>query len=121
MGEKCYSNAKVFTGVVKIRKGLSCKLILNTDNLMHVHVTFHDFAKRIASKVKKTDKNADRTLAICRRICNLTDVEWQRQKVRNNRRIAMLMAITAWFMIQYDIFQWFTLIFVPVLILFIKC
>jgi len=39
--DKCYANPKVFTGVVKIRKGTSCKLILRTNNLDEVHETFY--------------------------------------------------------------------------------
>ena len=48
--EKCYANADVFTGVVKIRKGLSCKLILRTNNLDEVHETFYQFATKIVSQ-----------------------------------------------------------------------
>jgi farnesyl-diphosphate farnesyltransferase len=31
--DACFHNSKVFTGVVKIRKGMSCKLINNTNNV----------------------------------------------------------------------------------------
>ncbi|EEC47592.1 predicted protein, partial [Phaeodactylum tricornutum CCAP 1055/1] len=39
--DKCYHNVNVFTGVVKIRKGLSCKLLLRTNTLSQVHETFY--------------------------------------------------------------------------------
>lgn len=77
--EKCFANLDVFTGVVKIRKGLSCKLILGgSASLSHVHEAFHDFAGRIAAKARRIrsgerdDPVRDRTLLVCSAIRDLT-------------------------------------------------
>lgn len=70
--EKCYKNSDVFTGVVKIRKGLSCKLILNSTNLHGVHAAFYHFAKQINDKAEPTDPSYDRTKLICLKIMDIT-------------------------------------------------
>lgn len=71
--EKCYNNPDVFTGVVKIRKGLSCKLILRTNTLDELHQTFYEFANKIRRRclVEKAP-HQDRTLQVCDEIMNLT-------------------------------------------------
>ena len=76
--DKLYGNADVFTGVVKIRKGLSCKLILHTNSMEELHEIFHDFAVSIkvkALKAKKKgvkDQNFERTQRACETIIALT-------------------------------------------------
>ena len=72
--DKCYNNANVFTGVVKIRKGLSCKLILSTNNLDEVHETFFNFAKSVRDRSLSTptDPSQKRTLDACNEIMRLT-------------------------------------------------
>jgi farnesyl-diphosphate farnesyltransferase len=46
-----YNNPRVFTSVVKIRKGLSCKLILSCSNLYQVHAWFNVFIAKIEQKI----------------------------------------------------------------------
>lgn len=72
--DKCYNNVDVFTGVVKIRKGLSCKLIRSTNSLPEVKRTFYFFAKTIKDKALKNpnDPSCNRTLEICDKIMSLT-------------------------------------------------
>jgi hypothetical protein len=73
----------VFTGVVKIRRGLSCRLVLShSGSLPEVHEAFHEFALRISRKagrmLAKTDEDDPaayglrRTLEACRAICDAT-------------------------------------------------
>jgi farnesyl-diphosphate farnesyltransferase len=45
-----YGNANVFTGVVKLRKGLACKLMLHSNSIPDLHAIFHVHAKSIAQK-----------------------------------------------------------------------
>ena len=72
-----YGNHKVFTGVVKIRKGMAAKLILDTISLNALHKWFYIFASNILSRVSDKDPNADRTRAVCHRIITLTsDRAW---------------------------------------------
>lgn len=84
--DKCYHNEDVFTGVVKIRKGLSCKLINNTNDFAGVHTVFHEFAKSITKQAINAkdsgfkDPSYDSTLQICQTICDLTRDEVQKLK-----------------------------------------
>jgi farnesyl-diphosphate farnesyltransferase len=76
--DKCYHNGNVFTGVVKIRKGLSCKLINATSESKDVHAIFWDFAKSIAKKARKAKKSGfedpsyTRTIKACDEIIEAT-------------------------------------------------
>jgi len=92
--EKCYNNVDVFTGVVKIRKGLSCKLILETNSIPQVHAIFHDFARSILRKAQMQrkkgimDPSFDRTVRICERIGELTNLA--KQKDRHTKQMVRL-------------------------------
>eukprot|EP00301_Raphidiophrys_heterophryoidea_P012203 c18582_g1_i1.p1 GENE.c18582_g1_i1~~c18582_g1_i1.p1 ORF type:complete len:733 (-),score=175.89 c18582_g1_i1:73-2271(-) len=70
--DKCYNNTNVFTGVTKIRKGLACKLILQTATIADVHAVFHLFSTNIASRVAPDDPSARRTSANCQVIASMT-------------------------------------------------
>lgn len=93
--DKCYNNLDVFTGVVKIRKGLSCKLIVRTSNLMQVHETFHQFAQSILDKARRErqkgvveDPSHERTVNICTTILSLTqNGTHQQRQVRTTKRL----------------------------------
>lgn len=98
---KCYANDKVFTGVVKIRKGLSCKLILRATNLAAVHCTFYEFAKSIerkAHKLKRSgfeDPNMDKLLDACELITIMTGPAHQRQQRAKLLPMALVAAVVA--------------------------
>lgn len=83
--EKCFANADVFTGVVKIRKGTSCKLLLKTNTLDEVHETFYLFAETIVKKANANrangvmDPSYDRTIKACQTILDLTVDAYKRQ------------------------------------------
>jgi hypothetical protein len=68
-----YNNPLVFTGVVKIRKGLAAKLILDTTSFGGLHKWFNVFARDILKRVDDSDPNANKTIAICNTIIGLTD------------------------------------------------
>jgi farnesyl-diphosphate farnesyltransferase len=92
--EKCYHNPNVFTGVVKIRKGLSCRLILRTNNLTELHETFYEFAAKIRTKcVKEQAAHGPRTLAACDRIMALT--KSNNNTWSNNRDSVILFSVVA--------------------------
>lgn len=82
--DRCYHNADVFTGVVKIRKGMSCQLINDTVDMRGVHGIFHRFATSILSRAEKArrsgfdDPTHDRTTRACRAIVELTETEAKR-------------------------------------------
>mmetsp|Transcript_3765 Transcript_3765/g.5438 ORF Transcript_3765/g.5438 Transcript_3765/m.5438 type:complete len:793 (+) Transcript_3765:56-2434(+) len=98
--DKCYGNLDVFTGVVKIRKGLSCKLILNTNTLNQVHETFYNFATSIMKKARKAkakgfeDPSFDRTIKACEAICELTmDAAAAAASARRKSTVALPIAL----------------------------
>jgi len=60
--ERCYNNIEVFRGVVKIRRGLTAKIMERTNTMADVYGAFFDFSRSLASKVPKDDPNARETL-----------------------------------------------------------
>ncbi|CAL0329265.1 unnamed protein product [Lupinus luteus] len=58
----CYNNIEVFRGVVKMRRGLTAKVIDRTKTVADVYGAFFDFACMLESKVGKNDPNATKTL-----------------------------------------------------------
>lgn len=87
--DKCFANPDVFTGVVKIRKGLSCKLITRTNTMAEVHETFYSFAhhiKKTAEAERKggvEDPSYDRTIKACESIMELTASQAAQQRTLN--------------------------------------
>lgn len=69
-----YNNPRVFTSVVKIRKGLSCKLMLNSSNLYQVHQWFQFFIGKIEDKIANEDninnKHMHHLLNQIKTLCN---------------------------------------------------
>ena len=61
--ELCYNNARILSSPtpVKIRKGLSCKLMLHASSIQQVHAWFYAFAGRLESRIPKDDPSAQRT------------------------------------------------------------
>mmetsp|Transcript_22922 Transcript_22922/g.32861 ORF Transcript_22922/g.32861 Transcript_22922/m.32861 type:complete len:503 (-) Transcript_22922:130-1638(-) len=82
--EKCFNNPDVFTGVVKIRKGLSCKLILNTTDVRGVHSMFYLFATQINAKADPADPSYERTKKICNTILELTSPDDGKERLSRN-------------------------------------
>lgn len=70
-----YDNPKVFTGVVKIRKGTAASLILDTKSEEGLHKWFNIYARDILRRVPPSDPSAEHTKLICRKIIALTDVK----------------------------------------------
>uniref|UniRef100_A0A7I4FQR3 Squalene synthase n=2 Tax=Physcomitrium patens TaxID=3218 RepID=A0A7I4FQR3_PHYPA len=53
----CYNNVEVFRGSVRMRRGLTAK-ILDVKNMVDVYGAFYDFTRLIAAKIDKTDPSA---------------------------------------------------------------
>ncbi|TMW91130.1 hypothetical protein EJD97_014726 [Solanum chilense] len=58
----CYDNIEVFRGVVKMRRGLTAKVIDRTKTIADVYGAFFDFSCMLKSKVNNNDPNATKTL-----------------------------------------------------------
>ena len=77
--ELCYNNIAILQRTsVKIRKGLSCKLMLNASSVTQVHGWFHAFANRLEARVPKNDPNAKLALQYIATTKQMTDVECSR-------------------------------------------
>ncbi|EEF49485.1 squalene synthase 1 isoform X2 [Ricinus communis] len=59
----CYNNVEVFRGVVKMRRGLTAKVIDRTKTMADVYGAFYDFSCMLKSKVEMNDPNAEKTLS----------------------------------------------------------
>ena len=70
--DKCFNNHDVFTGVVKVRKGLAVQLILDSKSLPGVEQWFRTFALSIKSKVNDIDPSAVATHKACDVVLGLT-------------------------------------------------
>ena len=71
--DKVFNNLQVFTGVCKIRKGQSCKLLLNTNCKDEVQRTFSAFARSIMKQAEVTDPSHGRTMAACEKILEICE------------------------------------------------
>nr|GEV00046.1 squalene synthase [Tanacetum cinerariifolium] len=58
----CYNNIEVFRGVVKLRRGLTAKIIDRTNTMADVYGAFYDFSLWLRSKVNLKDPNAHTTI-----------------------------------------------------------
>ncbi|BBN07207.1 farnesyl-diphosphate farnesyltransferase [Marchantia polymorpha subsp. ruderalis] len=54
----CYNNIHVFRGVVKIRRGLTAKIMEGTKTMSDVYAAFDDFSGILAAKIDKSDPSA---------------------------------------------------------------
>lgn len=94
--DKCYANLDVFTGVVKIRKGLACKLINSTTDLNKVKQIFYNFASHILQVAKKEKSNGvidpsyERTVKICDVILDMTNGSRSQIMKRSNTVVTSL-------------------------------
>ena len=62
---ECYDNEKVFEGVVKIRRGLSARIMLSSNDTYQIGNGFKHFLKILKNKVRKEDPNHKETVTLC--------------------------------------------------------
>jgi len=60
---ECFNNRAVFEGVVKLRRGLTAKLVLRTKAMPDLFQLFFDFANMMGNKVDPNDPSAAETRA----------------------------------------------------------
>jgi farnesyl-diphosphate farnesyltransferase len=84
--EACFDNPRVFTGVVKIRKGLTARLLLDAADLEGVHVWFCELAQRIASRCPTDDPSREKLLAAVDAIVRITQ---EKAAARARRNLAV--------------------------------
>lgn len=57
----CYDNVEVFKGVVKMRRGLTARVLVNTHDMNHVLEHFHTWANVIGTKALAANTRGDPT------------------------------------------------------------
>ena len=62
---ECYDNGKVFEGVVKIRRGLSARIMLSSNDTYQIGQGFKHFVKILKNKLRKEDPNRKETMRLC--------------------------------------------------------
>jgi farnesyl-diphosphate farnesyltransferase len=114
--EKLYNNPSVFTGVVKIRKGLACKLMQRSSNIADLHETFYVFCQRILRRCKTETVESEnpvvyaRTIAACEKALELTRVKTILQ--RRTRSMRTTIAVSAMLLISLMWWQSLSLDFI---------
>jgi len=109
---ECYDNGKVFEGVVKIRRGLSARIMLFTRDIFDAAKGFKHFAGDLASKVKPgKDPNAKETLARIEAIESACDEILKKAPIRvaaaNDDEMPMGQRIALWFLFAgYFLYTW---------------
>ena len=83
--EACFNNPKVFTGVVKIRKGLTARLLLDSKSLDGVHFWFGELAQRVLDRCPADDRSRSKIVAAAQAVVDLTSA-----RASARRRTAML-------------------------------
>jgi len=68
----CYNNPKIFTQVVKLRKGLSCKMMLDSTSFERAKYYFYKSIISMQSRVPQNDPNRARTIELLAQAENLT-------------------------------------------------
>jgi farnesyl-diphosphate farnesyltransferase len=92
--EACFDNPQVFTGVVKIRKGMAARLILACDDMSSVESWFHHFALMIKRRCPPADPSRQKILTACDEVLTLT-AAGAKQKRDESRRFALLALLLA--------------------------
>jgi hypothetical protein len=108
-----YNNPKVFTGVVKIRKGMAAKLILDTKTTGGVHKWFYVLARDIMNRIPENDPSADKTRRICKYIMNITGPEGRTAIVSSYAQIANALSPVILAASTYQLFGQRSLVRVP--------
>ncbi|CAL1545763.1 unnamed protein product [Lymnaea stagnalis] len=71
--ERCYNNPKVFTGVVKIRKGEAVRMMLDANNFETVKAIMRHFTIEIVDRIPEADPNSKRTRVLCHKALQDTE------------------------------------------------
>ncbi|CAA7013213.1 unnamed protein product [Microthlaspi erraticum] len=83
----CYDNVQVFRGVVKVRRGITAKVMDRTKTMDDVYGGFYEFSCILKAKVNEKDPNATKTLnrlEAVQKICRDSGVLHKRKSLLNN-------------------------------------
>ncbi|KAJ6816116.1 squalene synthase-like [Iris pallida] len=98
----CYNNLEVFRGVVKMRRGLTARVIDQTKTMSDVYVGFLGFSSMLKSKIDENDPNAALTrkrIEAIEKACTSSglvserDRDIYKSRPRNNSMMIMVMIV----------------------------
>jgi len=104
--EACFDNPQVFTGVVKIRKGMAARLILACEDMASVEAWFHHFVVRIKLRCPPADPSRQKLVAACDEVLKLTaaGARQRRAESRRNMMLALLLALAVAALMKYALY-----------------
>ncbi|KAJ3670179.1 hypothetical protein LUZ60_010503 [Juncus effusus] len=82
----CYNNVNVFKGVVKMRRGLTARVIAETNTMGDVYGAFYEFSSILESKIDDNDPNASLTrkrVEAIKKSCKSSGLITRRRKYLN--------------------------------------
>ncbi|GFO37516.1 squalene synthase-like [Plakobranchus ocellatus] len=71
--ERCYNNPKVFSGVVKIRKGEAVRMMMGSSSFESVKAIMKHFVVKIQDRIPESDPNSEQTKSLCKKALSLCD------------------------------------------------
>ncbi|OAE23620.1 hypothetical protein AXG93_4316s1550 [Marchantia polymorpha subsp. ruderalis] len=90
----CYNNIHVFRGVVKIRRGLTAKIMEGTKTMSDVYAAFDDFSGILAAKALLTQRYVDEIRTACKaRFLNKTKRKTFSIESKTGHEICLVLAI----------------------------
>lgn len=98
----CYNNVEVFRGVVKMRRGLTARVIDQTKTMSDVYVAFLGFSSMLKSKIEEKDPNAAlarKRIEAIEKACTSSglvsnrDRDIYKSQSRNNSTMIMVMIV----------------------------
>ncbi|KAG2332406.1 hypothetical protein Bca52824_003586 [Brassica carinata] len=97
----CYNNAQVFEGVVKMRLGLTAKIVDRTKTMADVYGAFYDFSCLLKTKVDKNDPysvNTINRIEVVQKMCRDSGVLHKRKlyvhdEVKSNSLMVVMLVL----------------------------
>ncbi|GFR96200.1 squalene synthase-like [Elysia marginata] len=75
--ERCYNNPKVFSGVVKIRKGEAVRMMMGSSSFDKVKAIMKHFVVQIQARIPESDPHSKQTHSLCQKAISLCDTSQQ--------------------------------------------
>ncbi|KAK3764574.1 hypothetical protein RRG08_066438 [Elysia crispata] len=75
--ERCYNNPKVFSGVVKIRKGEAVRMMMGSSSFDKVKAIMKHFVVQIKARIPESDPHSKQTHSLCQKALSLCDTSQQ--------------------------------------------
>ena len=92
--DKCYDNPDIFTGVVKIRKGLTLKIMQSSKTMEDMYYWFHKFVTNIKNKIRDDDPNKGKMLRICNIILYIISKKYTPPLISTITKVIIISALT---------------------------